>query len=153
MSRSFGWTLLTTRSPIEIVPDVMFSRPASMRSRVDLPQPEGPTSTTNSPSSIGMVTPCRTSNPPNDLRTSRICTDDIDQFPPRTLEDAHGRCRGPGFVAKRLSRIFWRCRWIIVVGFRPLPLTLRRELRHAKWAQDMMLHIAKACVQCGRNHE
>src|SRR5205809_593078 len=77
MSRSFGCTLLTTRSPIEIVPEVMFSSPASMRSSVDLPQPDGPTSTTNSPSSIGIVTPCRTSNPPNDLRTSRICTDDI----------------------------------------------------------------------------
>src|SRR5579871_5180745 len=29
MSRSLGWMLLTTRSPIEIVPDVMFSSPAS----------------------------------------------------------------------------------------------------------------------------
>src|SRR3954462_6363101 len=77
MSRSLGWTLLTTRSPIEMVPDVMFSRPASMRSRVDLPQPEGPTRTTNSPSSIGIDTPCRTSKLPNDLRTSRIWTDDI----------------------------------------------------------------------------
>src|SRR5690349_5683119 len=81
MSRSLGWTLLTTRSPIEIVPEVIFSRPASIRSRVDLPQPEGPTSTTNSPSSIGIDTPCRTSKVPNDLRTSRIWTDDI-QRPP-----------------------------------------------------------------------
>src|SRR5260221_7535883 len=81
MSRSFGWTLLTTRSPIEIVPEVMFSRPASMRSKVDLPHPEGPTRTTNSPSSIGIDTPCRTSKLPNDFRTSRIWTDDI-HFPP-----------------------------------------------------------------------
>src|SRR5918912_859095 len=81
MSRSFGWTLLTTRSPIEIVPEVMFSRPASIRSNVDLPQPEGPTSTTNSPSSIGIDTPCKTSKFPNDLRTSRICTDDIEFTP------------------------------------------------------------------------
>src|SRR3954469_13938523 len=77
MSRSLGWTLLTTRSPIEIVPDVMFSRPASIRSRVDLPQPEGPTKTTNSPSSIGIDTPCKTSKLPNDFRPSRIWTDDI----------------------------------------------------------------------------
>src|SRR6201746_1231017 len=77
MSRSLGWTLLTTRSPIEIVPEVMFSRPASIRSNVDLPQPEGPTSTTNSPSSIGIDTPCKTSKLPNDFRTSRICTDDF----------------------------------------------------------------------------
>src|SRR5215208_8497905 len=81
MSRSFGWTLLTTRSPIEMVPEVMFSRPASIRSKVDLPQPEGPTSTTNAPSSIGIDTPCRTSKPPNDFRTSRICTDDILTLP------------------------------------------------------------------------
>src|SRR6188768_1278706 len=77
MSRSFGWTLLTTRSPIEIVPEVMFSRPASIRNKVDLPHPEGPTSTTNSPSSIGIDTPCKTSKLPNDFRTSLICTDDI----------------------------------------------------------------------------
>src|SRR5260221_11098771 len=82
MSRSLGWTLLTTRSPIEIVPEVMFSRPASMRRSVDLPQPEGPTRTTNWPSLIGIETPCRTSKLPNDFRTSRICTDDI-QLPPR----------------------------------------------------------------------
>src|SRR3954463_9097443 len=81
MSRSFGWTSLTTRSPIEMVPEVIFSRPASIRSRVDLPQPEGPTRTTNAPSSIGTVTPCRTSKPPNDLRTSLICTDAI-HIPP-----------------------------------------------------------------------
>src|SRR3954469_2555296 len=81
MSRSFGWTLLTTRSPIEMVPEVMFSRPASIRNKVDLPQPEGPTSTTNSPSSIGIDTPCKTSKLPNDFRTSRICTDDIEFSP------------------------------------------------------------------------
>src|SRR6187549_4287805 len=81
MSRSLGWTLLTTRSPIEIVPEVMFSSPASIRNKVDLPQPDGPTSTTKAPSSIGIDTPCSTSKPPNDLRTSRICTDDI-YFPP-----------------------------------------------------------------------
>src|ERR1700744_1313655 len=81
MSRSLGWTLLTTRSPIEIVPEVMFSSPASIRSKVDLPQPDGPTSTTKAPSSIGIDTPFRTSKPPNDLRTSRICTEDIQILP------------------------------------------------------------------------
>src|SRR5437899_12602526 len=85
MSRSLGWTLLTTRSPIEIVPEVMFSRPASIRNKVDLPQPEGPTSTTNSPSSIGIETPCKTSKLPNDFRTSRICTDDIGLVSPHFL--------------------------------------------------------------------
>src|SRR5690242_8828028 len=96
MSRSLGWMLLTTRSPIEIVPEVMFSRPASIRSKVDLPQPEGPTRTTNSPSSIGIVTPCRTSNPPNDFRTSRICTEDI-YLPPNSLA-VRGGWRAHGLV-------------------------------------------------------
>src|SRR3954463_1930253 len=95
MSRSFGWTLLTTRSPIEMVPEVMFSRPASIRNKVDLPQPEVPTSTTNSPSSIGIDTPCKTSKLPNDFRTSRIWTDDI-HFPPwyfpATYDERRNRC-------------------------------------------------------------
>src|ERR1700733_11922231 len=80
MSRSLGGTAFTTLLPIAISPDVMFSSPASMRNKVDLPQPEGPTSTTNSPSSIGIDTPCRTSKLPNDFRTSRICTDDINSL-------------------------------------------------------------------------
>src|SRR5579862_3975669 len=103
MSRSLGWTLLTTRSPIEMVPDVMFSSPASIRSRVDLPQPEGPTSTTNSPSSMGIVTPCRTSKLPNDLRTSRIWTDDI-HFPPSKFPAVSDECHNRSvFVPARLE--------------------------------------------------
>src|ERR1700744_2363392 len=105
MSRSLGWTLLTTFSPIEIVPEVMFSSPASMRSRVDLPQPDGPTSTTNSPSSIGIDTPCSTSKFPNDFRTSQICTDDI-HSPPNSSNLPRDRCRGLAFVGLRLIRLF-----------------------------------------------
>src|SRR4029079_6218981 len=100
MSRSLGCTLLTTRSPIEIVPEVMFSSPASMRSKVDLPQPEGPTSTTNSPSSIGIVTPCSTSKVPNDLRTSRIWTDDI-QHPPLIAGDIRDITATTWFLFRR----------------------------------------------------
>ena len=36
---------------------VICSRPATMRSKVDLPQPEGPTKTQNSPSAISISTP------------------------------------------------------------------------------------------------
>ena len=43
MSRSFGATLLTTRSPIAISPREIFSSPAIIRSSVDFPQPDGPT--------------------------------------------------------------------------------------------------------------
>ncbi len=46
-----------------------------MRSRVDLPQPEGPTSEMNSPFSIRKSMPFRTSVPSKDLRIaeSSIC--------------------------------------------------------------------------------
>src|SRR5580765_7360619 len=50
MSRCCGATLLTTRSPTRIRPSDTFSSPASMRRAVVLPQPDGPTSTMNSPS-------------------------------------------------------------------------------------------------------
>src|SRR5215210_5358463 len=50
MSRLRGGTLLTTRSPMRISPSEMSSRPATIRKAVVLPQPEGPTSTMNSPS-------------------------------------------------------------------------------------------------------
>ena len=61
MSRSFGSSWLTTRSPMTISPDVISSRPATMRSSVDLPQPEGPTMTMNSPSATCIVMPWITS--------------------------------------------------------------------------------------------
>jgi len=74
MSRSFGGTRFTTLPPIAISPEVTFSSPASMRRSVDFPQPDGPTSTTNSPSAMSTLTPCKTSNEPNALRTPRIST-------------------------------------------------------------------------------
>src|SRR5918992_3902269 len=49
MSRSLGDRVLTTRSPIRMVPLEMSSSPATIRRAVDLPQPDGPTSTRNSP--------------------------------------------------------------------------------------------------------
>ena len=55
MSRSLGVRSLTTRSPIEIVPALISSSPAIMRSSVVLPHPEGPTRTVNSPSAISQA--------------------------------------------------------------------------------------------------
>src|SRR5690554_2740964 len=52
MSRSPGERSLTTRSPMIIFPSLMVSSPATMRSAVDLPHPDGPTKIMNSPSSI-----------------------------------------------------------------------------------------------------
>ena len=40
---------------LRMVPEFTSSRPASMRSDVDLPQPDGPTRTRNSPSPISML--------------------------------------------------------------------------------------------------
>src|ERR1051326_2665861 len=52
MSRSRAGTSFTTRSPMRMVPALTVSSPATMRSVVDLPQPDGPTRTRNSPSPI-----------------------------------------------------------------------------------------------------
>ncbi len=49
--RSAGASALTRRSAMKMSPEVGASSPAIMRKSVDLPQPDGPTSTTNSPSS------------------------------------------------------------------------------------------------------
>src|SRR5258708_18187224 len=56
MSRSIGAKSLTTVSSIRMRPEVMLSSPATMRKVVVLPQPEGPTSTTNSLSWISRFT-------------------------------------------------------------------------------------------------
>src|SRR3954451_14955689 len=55
MSRSFGDRLFTSLSPMKSSPSVISSRPATMRSAVVFPQPDGPTSTRNSPSWMSSV--------------------------------------------------------------------------------------------------
>jgi hypothetical protein len=74
MSRLAGGKWLTTRSPMAIVPPEMVSSPATILSSVDLPQPDGPTSTTNCPSAISTLTPCSTLTVPNALATLLIAT-------------------------------------------------------------------------------
>src|ERR1700722_11378834 len=64
MSRSRGARSVTSRPPIEMLPFVTSSSPASIRSRVLLPQPEGPTRTMNSPSSTRNVTSSTAMTPP-----------------------------------------------------------------------------------------
>ena len=49
MPRSPGSCLLTSRPLIRIWPEEISSRPAIVFKSVDLPQPEGPTMTMNSP--------------------------------------------------------------------------------------------------------
>src|SRR3989442_8987560 len=52
MSRCFGGRSVTSRSPIRTSPAVTSSRPATILRMVDLPHPDGPTRTMNSPSSM-----------------------------------------------------------------------------------------------------
>src|SRR5215472_2857991 len=52
MSRSLGLSWFTIFPFIRMSPALMSSRPAIMFSAVDLPQPEGPTNTMNSPSAM-----------------------------------------------------------------------------------------------------
>src|SRR5258708_5193884 len=69
ISRSLGKRSLTIRPPMLISPSLTTSSPAIILSRVDLPQPEGPTSTTNSPSSMSTLTPGITWTVPHLLTT------------------------------------------------------------------------------------
>src|SRR3954454_3504311 len=57
MSRSLGATSSTTREPIRSEPDDASSSPATIRSAVDLPDPEGPTRIVNSPSATARSSP------------------------------------------------------------------------------------------------
>src|ERR1700693_1266309 len=67
ISRSIGASSLTTLSPIRISPAVMLSSPATMRSVVVLPQPDGPTRTMNSLSRICRLTSLTACTPSNFL--------------------------------------------------------------------------------------
>src|SRR6059058_2976710 len=67
MSRARGGRSVTSRAPIEIVPAVTSSRPAIIRSSVDLPQPEGPTRTRNSPLPIVSETLSTATTPPEKI--------------------------------------------------------------------------------------
>src|SRR5580765_812550 len=78
MSRSIGWTSLTTRPPMRISPSVSSSRPAVKRRTVVLPEPEGPTSTSSSPSAISRSTLSTAVAPPGKtFVTSRSVTSAI----------------------------------------------------------------------------
>src|SRR5262245_33569894 len=67
--RSEAGSPVTSRPSMAISPSVTSSSPAMMRSKVDLPQPDGPTKTMNSPSAIARSTPWITATVPKALRT------------------------------------------------------------------------------------
>src|SRR6476661_4756100 len=74
MSRLEGCRSLTTWPPILISPELIDSRPAIVLSKVDLPQPDGPTRTRKPPFSSEMSIPLRISRAPKRLRSERIST-------------------------------------------------------------------------------
>src|SRR5580700_360908 len=105
--RAFGAILFTTEPEMEISPLVICSRPAIIRSKVDLPQPEGPTSTTNSPSLISTSTPRITSTAPNDFVTLRISTAATDRPLFQLFEQSTSNL-GPHFArADVITETFW----------------------------------------------
>ena len=63
MSRSRLGFSLTRWPSMRSSPSVICSRPATIRSAVDFPQPDGPTSTRNSPSAMSMLRSVTASNP------------------------------------------------------------------------------------------
>src|SRR5690606_6242153 len=65
--RSSGGVSLIRSPSMARSPLVISSSPAIMRSSVDLPEPDGPTKTTNSRSAISRSTPLMTSMLPKDL--------------------------------------------------------------------------------------
>src|ERR1700724_1694733 len=76
MRRSLGLRLFTTWPPMRISPAVGCSRPAIIRRRVVLPEPEGPRKNQNPPSRVSRFTLLTAPNSPclNTLVKSRVST-------------------------------------------------------------------------------
>src|SRR5713226_9202445 len=87
MSRSFGGTSFTRRSPIKMSPSLASSSPAINRRAVVFPHPEGPTSTVNCLSGISSVMSFTAVTAPNFLVTPCSCTL-ATSYPPHSLDGA-----------------------------------------------------------------
>src|SRR5271169_2939573 len=72
MSRFEGWRSLILSPSMRISPELIDSSPAIVLSSVDLPQPDGPTSTRKPPLSSVRSMPLRISSAPKRLRKSLI---------------------------------------------------------------------------------
>ena len=71
MSRWRGALSVTSIPPIDTVPPVTSSRPAIIRKSVDLPHPDGPTSTMNWPSGISRLTSSTATTSPENTFVTR----------------------------------------------------------------------------------
>src|SRR5215217_610679 len=88
--RRAGGALVMSSPSSRMVPLDVSSRPAIRRSRVDLPQPEGPTKTTNSPSLMSREMSGMIWTSPKDFLTLRRDMEPIFSCP------LSARCAGPG---------------------------------------------------------
>src|SRR3954466_9020174 len=80
--RSRGALSLTRTPPMIMSPLVMSSRPTIIRSRVDFPQPDGPTRIMNSPSAMSRLTSLTAGKPsPYCFTMCRISIDAISSRP------------------------------------------------------------------------
>src|SRR5258706_685181 len=138
MSRSFGATSFTTRSPIAILPAEISSSPAIILKSVDLPQPEGPTSTQNSPSSTPTSTPCRTSVEPKLLRTLERVTDAMRGLDLRGVASVGGFREGEGRLAVTT---------VAVKGIRPPRLRLYDERKNGALMKKILITGAASDVR------
>src|SRR6266496_1514619 len=97
--RALGGSPVTTRPPMSTSPAVGRSRPATVRSSVVLPQPDGPSSTRYSPSVVARSIPSRACTRPESksLRRPRTSTTDMPP-PPRRVS-----ARSVGVAAVELA--------------------------------------------------
>src|ERR1700722_430733 len=77
MPRLLGSRWVTSAPSISMMPESVSSRPAMAFSSVDLPQPDGPSSTVKSPASIGRSMSFSTRNWPNDCESPETETADM----------------------------------------------------------------------------
>src|ERR1700752_5377040 len=89
-ARFAGGTSVTSVPTISILPEVASSSPAIRRSRWDLPQPDGPTKTTNSPSSISRSIYGMIVTSPNALWTPFRTIFPMTPAPERRMPSFHG---------------------------------------------------------------
>src|ERR1700682_4427321 len=91
MSRFLGATSVTSRPLMRMPPEVTVSRPAIMRNAVVLPQPEGPSSTMNSPGATLSESSCRTVSGPKAFerrsRSTVMAASSLDRAKQQTLGD------------------------------------------------------------------
>src|SRR5216683_5149827 len=119
----------TSRPPMLISPAVRCSRPATQRSVVVLPQPEGPSSTTISPLGTWKLTPSTAGRPAeNSLRSSRTSrAADIRRSGSPASRSPDERQRNPGSSpAARSPRISPACAGVMraTVSYGLLPIAV-----------------------------